>query len=169
MIATAVMTILLLAALAAIRTGQDTHRRGTAVLEAQMLARQALDDVSYELLSSSITTLSPPTPKDSPYLRFQKNIGFSGGAIVWSDPYQIEIVSTPRLRKLIMWEDKVPYGSAPGLEDPKPLVLATTLMTDGLSFTLSGSRLTIEVGIVKEIAGQAPVEARCSTTVALRN
>jgi hypothetical protein len=42
-------------------------------------------------------------------------------------------------------------------------------MTNGLSFTLSGSRLTVEVGIVKEIAGQAPVEARCSTTVTLRN
>jgi hypothetical protein len=133
------------------------------------MARKALDDISYELLSSSITTFSPPNPKGSTYLRFQKNTGFENGAITWSNPYQLEIEKTGSLRKVIMWEDIPPYNTVRTTSDGDPHVMATTLTEDGLSFTLSGSRLTIDVGIIKEVPRQMDVEAHCSTTVTMRN
>ena len=140
-----------------------------AILDAQFFARRALDDISYELYSSSITTLSPPDASGSPYIRFQKNTDFVAGAIVWSNPYQIEIDTSGTRDTLVMWEDNVPYDTTRGPTDGRPVVLSPYVMTDGLKFTLTGTRLKVEVGVELQPHGEAPATAWCETTVTLRN
>ncbi len=184
LIASAILSILIMATIATMSIAQEMFDTGTAVADGEAIARRALDDISYELYSSSITTLSPANPNASTYIRFQKNIDFVAGVIVWSDPIQIEWVMDPKEIDngldddgdglidegyIRIWEDAVPTGMTPGAEDSTPITIARSIAENGLEFDLTGTRLDVLVTSQKLDARRNVINSEATTTIALRN
>lgn len=117
-----------------------------------------MDRVVSELVSGRFASMTPPLADNSPVIRFEKVI-VSDSPPIYGNPIQIEIVpqsSDPPdgadndgdglidEHALRIWEDRSPFGSAPGGGDTAT-ILATTLAPNGLRFTRRGAVLFIEV------------------------
>lgn len=109
-----------------------------------------MERVANELAAGRFVTLDPPVPAESSWIRFDKTTGFTNGAPVFSNPFQIELIEEEGADSadLRVWEDLPPYSTTPGNED-SPTILSSNVAPGGLVFTRTGA--TLEVSITFQV------------------
>ena len=82
-VATAILSGLMIMVFAFVQTGQDTFNYGVALAATETRARTVIDDVAFALVDSGIDQLNPDM-EDVNYcssLSFRRCTGYSGGAL----------------------------------------------------------------------------------------
>ncbi len=129
-----------------------------------------MDRLWQELAMARLSTIDPPAPTGSAYLRFERPVGFVDGKTVYGPPLQIDLVPlTPNEDGIRMWEDSPPTGTTPGAEDSQR-ILCGNVAPGGLAFTGLGATITVEVTFQAEVEpGVPPLTSTVSSRVKLRN
>lgn len=154
------------------------HSSGTLnamAIKSNMTGRgqAVMDRLVSELVTGRFVSMTPPIPEQSSWIRFQRPTGFSGGAAVYGNPVQIELIPTGEtdwatvwedwytdgtppdpgsmvelaMQSIRVWEDFPPYGTTPGEED-SPTILARNVAPAGLLFTRTGASVEIQLTFI---------------------
>lgn len=98
MISLAILTMIVGAMAAATLSAQQAFRASMERGELDTSARRVVDRIAEELRTASRAGLvpTPVAPLGSTMLQYQRNAGWTGGAVVWSAPLLIALVESPR-------------------------------------------------------------------------
>ncbi len=129
-----------------------------------------MDRLWKELAIARLSSLDPPVPTGSNYLRFDRPVGFVAGETVYGNPLQVDLVPlNPSEDGIRIWEDRSPLGTTPGAEDSER-ILCGNVAPGGLAFTRLGATITVEVTFQADVEpGKPPQESTVISSVKLRN
>ncbi len=153
---------------------QSSRAFTSQAVQSNVIARGqvVMDRVVGDLVAGVFVTMTPPIPANSSYIRFQRSLGFAGGAAVLSNPMQIDVIpegesaGTDALR---IWEDLDPQGTTPGAED-RPVIVAMNLAPNGLRFNRTGAILEVAMDFVGEVEpGEEAILLTLTSGVKMRN
>lgn len=163
---------------------QSTRAFTSATVRSHASSRSqvVMDRLVDEMVTGVFETINPPVPNMDSWIRFRKVTAVVSGSPVYSEPYQIELISSESNGTdgidndgdglideglIRIWEDMLPYGSTPGVED-SPITITDNV--SGLTFTRAGSVLLIDLSydVVPE-PNVAPIRYRVVSGVKMRN
>ena len=164
---------------------RSSSESGAADLSEDVLdeqARTVLRRIALSLMSASRDSLSPDasSPLDSSHIRYQSQIGFEDGEVLWDDPQQIRLAEpSPQLlwsanpdtpdERRVVWSNLV----APLLEGELMNGLDDNhnglIDEKGLSFAIDRDAVAVRLTIERRDERGRTYDATVETTVTCRN
>ena len=135
------------------RAFSSLAKQSHLVARATVVADRLVDELNNGRL------LNPPNPVQSTWIRFDKIVDVVGGAPVYGDPIQIDLVpmeasNTDNLDNdgdgivdeggVRIWTDVAPLGNSPGPEDEQAIISAS-IAKSGLLFTRQGAMVLLDL------------------------
>jgi len=157
----------------------------TKLMHSETRAEVVMDRLLDELITGSVTSLTPPGPIAAQAVEFRKITGIDGsGNALFSNPFHVELVDVESNTAdgidndgnglvdecgVRIWEDFPPYGPSPDASD-NPAIICSKLTKDGLKFTQQDAVLLIEI-TVQEVfeTGDPPKLINRKSGVRMRN
>lgn len=195
----AILVVVVGAMAAATVSAQRAFRASLARGELDTAARRTIDRIAEDLRTAGRAGLVPVpvAPLGSSSLRYQRNVGWEAGEVVWSSPLTIELVAAPDDptngadddgdgmvdERCVVWTRDAGTSSeistswtcgVPRLAEGE---LANGLDDDGdgladeagLSFVLEGDVLVIRLTLRRSLPGDEVLMRSVEAAVALRN
>jgi len=173
MIASALLTIIVLVLFSILSSSASTYAWGTVHADLNGQARDLLDRLTRELADSSVSTFAPSFPKDSSTLTFRRTTGYSAGKLTYGPPITYSFVFDPGEADNGIDDNRdgrVDEGRIVRAEGGQSVVLTRNAREGGLSFTQAfGNTVTIRVTLERLDENRKLMTHDRQTTVQVRN
>jgi len=135
-------------------------------------ARDLLERLFAEIVDAGISSLQPPFPNGSSSLTFQRNLGYSAGALTFDTPATLSFAYAPGEANDGIDNNndgRIDEGRLMRIKDGDTVVLSNDLAEGGIAFTQNGNAIRIVVTLEKVESPGRVLRTVSEVTVQVRN
>jgi len=171
-IASAILAMLTSLLYVTLKSSTDGYTAGSLQAGLNAQSRNLLEDMSWDLADAGVGTLSPAFASGSTTLTFQRNVGYSSGAIAFGSSITYAFAYEPGESDNGLDDNgdgRIDEGRLIRTENGDSVVVSRDLSENGILFTQTGNTVRVQLTLEKPDDRGGVVRYARETTIQVRN